>query len=380
MSPTVLLFLDHAAALGGAERSLLLLLRHLDRRRWEPHLACPPGALAQAATAMAVPVHPFDFPRLRRSTTAALDWLGGARALSGLVRTTGARLVVANTVRAAFYGALGARLAGRPFVWHMRDFWLREGRPRHPWADGLGKRFLCHLAASVIANSQATAAHLPSPQRVEVIHNGIEVATFEPGMGGGAFRRRYSIPEAAPLVGMVGRLRPWKGQERFLRIVARVRRARPSLWGVVVGGSPFGVEDGYPQRLRHLAAELGLAERVVFTGQVDDTRPALAAMDLFVHPGDPEPFGLVNVEAMAMGKAVIAFAHGALPEIVVDGETGVLVPPGDEAAMADAIVRLLDAPERRGAMGATGRRRAASHFEIGRTVSAFEALLRSLVG
>jgi len=373
MSSLSLLFLDHAPALGGAERSLLLLLKHLDRARFRPHLICTGGPLAEEAAALGVPVHIVPVPRLRGSPRFPFDWLANARSIARLAREIGAVLLHANTVRAALYGALAARLSGLPLVWHMRDFWLSESRPRHLWADRLVKRLLCAAAARVIANSHATAAHLPRSSKVAVVHNGIEVEWYNPQMDGTPFRRQYGIPLGTPLVGTVGRLRPWKGQGRFLRVLARVREVAPETWGVVVGGTPFGMEDDYPQRLRRLTADLGLSGRVVFTGHLDDVRPALAAMDVFVHPGDPEPFGLVNLEAMAMGKPVVAFAHGALPEIVTDGETGLLVPPGDKTGLARAVVALLQDPARCVAMGQAGRRRAERHFttqRMARNVSA----------
>lgn len=378
MTSGTVLFLDHAPALGGAERSLLLLLKHLDRSRWQPHLACSGGPLAEAAAALGVPVHVVPMPRLRRSPRFLQDWLAGARAIVHLARQTGVILIHTNTVRSALYGGLAARLARTPFVWHMRDFWLSESRPRHIWADALGKRVLCATAARVIANSQAVAAHLPCRRKVIVVYNGIEIERFDPAMDGQPFRKQYGIPTDAALVGTVGRLRPWKGQDRFLRALARVREAVPGVWGIIVGGAIFGESDDYPERLQALAVDLGFAGRVVFTGHLEDVRPALAAMDLFVHLGDPEPFGLVNVEAMAMGKPVVAFAHGALPEIVADEETGLLVLPGDEAALAEAVIALLRDPAWRAAIGRAGRTRVEAHFTAEQMATGAEAVLQEV--
>jgi glycosyltransferase involved in cell wall biosynthesis len=295
-----------------------------------------------------------------------------------LARQIDAALLVANTVRAAFYAVLAARLARVPFVWHMRDFWLSESRPRHRWVDTLGKRLLCAAAARIVANSRATAAHLPCLGRITIVYNGIEVDRFNPALDGIPFRREQDIPLDAPLVGVVGRLRPWKGQDCFLRVLAHVREVVPDVWGVVVGGSPFGVRDDYPQRLGRLATELGVAKRLAFTGHLTDIRPALAAMDLFVHPGDPEPFGLVNLEAMAMRRPVVAFAHGALPEIVGDGQTGLLVPPRDERAMAGAVTALLGNPARRIAMGRTGRTIVEERFTARRVARELEIVLQEI--
>jgi glycosyltransferase involved in cell wall biosynthesis len=374
--PIPILFLDHAPALGGAENSLLLILKALDRAQWEVHLACAPGTLAERATALDVGVHRFGFPRLRRSPRFLLDWARGSNDLARLARGTGARALYANTVRAALYAAPAARLARVPFIWHMRDFWLSESRPRAVWADTLGKRVLIGVARRVIANSHAVVAALPGTDKIRVVHNAVEVARFDPGMRGEVFRAQYGIPGGVPVAGVVGRLRPWKGQDRFVRAMVRVAEALPEARFLIVGGEIFGVQDAYEQEIHALTNQLGLGERVIFTGQLADVRPALAAMEVFVHPGEPEPFGLVNIEAMAMGRTVVAFGHGALPEIVVDGETGVLVPPGDEERLAEAVLGLLRDPARARRMGAAGRARVEQCFSVPRLMGEVEAVLK----
>jgi glycosyltransferase involved in cell wall biosynthesis len=379
-SQSCILFLDHAPALGGAERSLLLVLRHLDNDRMPAHLACSGGPLAEHAAAQSVPIHLVSMGPLRRRVGGPMEWLAGARSIASLARQIGASLLVANTVRAAFYAAPAARLAHVPFVWYMRDFWLSEFRPRHLWADRLGKRLLCAAAARVLVNSNTTSDHLPCETKIIVIHNGIDIDRFDLTLGRTPFLNQHGIPADAPLVGTVGRLRPWKGQDRFLRSMARVADALPSARFLVVGGAIFDVQDSYPERLRRLAAELGIADRVTFTGQLADVRSAFAAMDVFVHPGDPEPFGLVNLEAMAMGKPVVAFAHGALPEIVRDGETGLLVPPGNEEALSGAVIDLLGDPHRRSAMGIAGRARVEAHFTAQRTADEVGSALGAVLG
>jgi len=370
-----ILFLDHALALGGAEHSLLLIIKYLNRDRWQPHLVCAGGPQAEEALRLGIPVHIQPMPRLRRSPRCLLDWLRGAKAIAQLARQSDAALIYANTVRAAFYGALAAGWARLPFIWHMRDFWLGESRPRHLRLDTWGKALLCARAYRVIANSRAVATQLPCRHKVVVNHNGVELERFDPAMDGQPFRKEYHIPAQAPLVGMVGRLRPWKGQERFLRMAALVGKEIPETWFAIVGGAIFDTGDEYTQQLRALATNLGIAKWVVFTGHLTDVRPALAAMDVFVHPGDPEPFGLVNIEAMAMGKPVVAFAHGALPEIVIDQETGRLASPGDETALAEAVIALLRDPTLRKTMGQAGRARVEAYFTARRMVEAVEKVL-----
>jgi glycosyltransferase involved in cell wall biosynthesis len=377
-TPTHLLFVDHATDLGGAEHSLLMILDRLDPERWAPHLACQPGPLAERAAALGIPIHHTPLPRLRRSLSAVRDLAGGARALARMARETGAALVIANTVRAAFYAAPAARWARVPFVWYRRDFWLGESEPSLRWADTAIKALLGALSAHIIANSQATMRRHPLQHKISVVPNGIDVTRYDPSLDGGPFRQAYRIPPGAPLIGVVGRLAPPKGQDRFLRILARVRADMPEVWGVIVGGPLFG-QEAYNRLVRQMAQELGLADRVVFTGQMNDPAPALAAMDLFVQPGDPEAFGLVHVEAMAMAKPLVGFAHGALPEIAIEGETALLVAPGDEAALAHAALDLLRDPDRGRRQGEAGRERALQAFTIERTVRHLDAILSELV-
>ena len=185
----VILFVDHATALGGAEHSLLLLLKHLTSI--QAHLACAPGPLAEKAIGLGIPVHVTEFPRLRRSPRFLGDWMNGAQDLARLARGIRARALYANTVRAAVYAAPAAALARVPFIWHLRDFWLSEARPRYPWVDRLGKRVLLARATRVITNSHAVAAHLPASRKISVVHNAIEIETYDPALDGRGFRTQY---------------------------------------------------------------------------------------------------------------------------------------------------------------------------------------------
>ncbi len=356
-----------------------MLVEHLARGPWIPHLACVRGPLAEEARARGISVHIVEMPRLRRSTRFLVDTITYARRIAHIVGRMEARVLIANTVRAAIYGSLAARMAHVPFIWHMHDFWLGETRPRRTWLDRAGKRLLCAAATRVIANSFATASHLPCTGKVSLVYNGIRIENYDPGINSAPFRAMYGIPPAIPVVGTVGRLRPWKGQDRFLRAMAQVARAVPEAWFLIVGGTPFQVEEEYPQRLRALASRLGIAQRTIFTGHIPEVQQALAAMSIFVHAGDPEPFGLVVVEAMSMAKPVVGFAHGALPEIVADGETGVLVAPGDEDTLARVVIDLLRKPEEAQRLGTQGRERAQALFTAERMARDFEQALLSVV-
>lgn len=378
MNPKNILFVDHAPAMGGAEHSLLMILKRLDRTRWQPHLSCNAGKLAETAARQNIATHIVPMPRLRRSLQAVQHLWTGIQTLCDTARKTGAQLIVANTVRAAFYAAPAAKLMSLPFVWYRRDFWLGESAPRHKIFDTLGKQLICALTTRIIANSEATAIRQPCPRKIQVIYNGIEIERFNPQLDGTALRQRFHIPLDAPLIGSLGRLTSIKRQDTFLRVLAEVRKELPETYGLIVGGAIFG-DDSYAKELQQLTEQLGLAEHVIFTGQLEAPQTALAAMDVFVQPGDPEAFGLVNVEAMAMEKPLVAFAHGALPNIIVEAQTGHLIPSGDESHMTQSILELLRNPQQCRAMGQAGRARVKEAFTIERTVQEIEVALDTIL-
>lgn len=183
--------------------------------------------------------------------------------------------------------------------------------------------------------------------------------------------------DVAPLVGIVGRLEEWKGQKIFLRAAALVATSHPDARFLVVGGALLGWEGDYPLRLQRLAKELGIDERVYFAGHQDDVYPWFDAMDVVVHASSAEPFGLVIVEAMALGKALVASDSGGPAEIVEQGTSGLLVGHGDHAAMAKAVADLLSDPARRARMGRAACERAAQ-FDESVTAERFSHLLAEI--
>ena len=373
-----ILFVDHAEEIGGAENSLLMLMCHLDNKSWEPHLTGRNGRFLTTAHQDNIPVYPIELPRLRRSFRFPLDFIKGVRKIAETAHQMNADILHANTIRAALYTSFAARLAKRPFIWHMRDFWLSEGKPDRLWFDTFGKKLLTTFATAVIANSKATADHLPDSKKIKVIHNGIGLEKFNPNLDKRPFRQKFNIPLDAKVVGMVGRLRPWKGQVHFLKMAAQVASENSNAYFLIVGGTTFGVDEEYPNYLKKVTQELGISNRVIFTGQLNDMPQALAAMDIFVHSGDPEPFGLVNIEAMAMKKPVVAFAHGALPEIVIDGETGYLTPPYDIQNLAQRVIDLLHDQELCNKLGENGRLRVEQHFDITHTTQQIMNLFETI--
>jgi glycosyltransferase involved in cell wall biosynthesis len=208
---------------------------------------------------------------------------------------------------------------------------------------------------------------------VAVVHAGVEIPD-ELG-DATALRRELGVPEQPVVIGIVGRLQPWKGQHHVIRAIASLLRRGHDVHGLVIGGAAFGLSPEYEPYLHALARDEGVADRLTFAGQLPDATHYLAAMDVLVNASQPEPYGLVLLEAMAAGLPTVAFAAGGPVDIVVDGVTGVLVPPGRSAALADGLEPLLLDATRRRTFGEAGRRRVAECFTPRTAAADVERLL-----
>ena len=180
-----------------------------------------------------------------------------------------------------------------------------------------------------------------------------------------AYEQQYGFSSEQIKIAHVGRLVPWKGQREFLRAFFLVAKRYQNTLAIIVGGDVEGLNSYYVEELQRMVAASGWQDRVIFTGQIPDVHNLLAAVDIVIHSStEPEPFGLVVTEAMALGKPVVASCHGATAEIVEAGITGALVEPTDEQALAEAINRMVaDEPMRR-RLGAAALEKARREYSL----------------
>ncbi len=345
--------LDHTAEPGGAELALVRVLEGLDPHRVTPVVVLfADGPLAARVRALGheVVVVPLagDVLGAGRATgpAAALHprrVLAGASFLRRLVATLrrlDVDVVHTTSLKADLAGALAAPLARRPLVWHVHDRLAPDYLPART------ARLLQSLARrvphTVVANSEATAATLPGARRLTVVHPGLAPEQVAP-----AARTRQ--PAGPPVVVMVGRISPTKGQLVLVRAARRVADARPDVCVRIVGDPAFGADD-YAEQVRAEVRALSLQDHVELVGFRPDPRHELDRASVAVHAATvPEPFGQVVTEAMAAGVPVVATRGGGVDEIVrtdADAATGLLVRPGDPDALAAAVLDVLDDPER----------------------------------
>jgi glycosyltransferase involved in cell wall biosynthesis len=287
--------------------------------------------------------------------------------------------VVCFSQKAFVLASLAKPFMRRPIFWFMND--ILSADHFHPAMI----RMLIGLSR-VSANGVAVVSEESLKQwlraggrreGVSVVVSGIDTTQVARQLGDSArvneFRRRFS-PDAAPLVGVFGRICRWKGQDLFLRALAQVPGAR----GVIAGAALFE-EQEFERELHALVAQLGLSERVTFAGHVDDVMTLMAACDVVVHCSTaPEPSGRVIAEAMFAGTPVIGSDAGGVPEFITDGETGQLTPLNDAEALAAAVRRYLDNPQWSREVARRARLRAEEKFSSRATVRGFERALEGL--
>ncbi len=290
------------------------------------------------------------------------------RALARVIRAERPDLVyLANGITANLDALIAAAWCRLPVISHEKGF--RRIGPR--------ERLMSRWVHTCIGMTDIVTAHVrvrgARPRRFMTVYDGINCDQFAPG-GGGAVRQEFGIPAEAPVVGIVGHLQRWKGQLLVVEAVAQARQQHPDLYCLIVGGvHRLGAE--YAAELRERIAALGLARHVILAGARRDVPACLDAMDIVIHSSiRAEPFGRVMIEAMALGRPLIAPREGGPLEIIVDGETGMLVAPRDATALAGAISQLVADSARRLAMGRAARARVDAVFDIRHHVRAMEQI------
>ena len=386
-APATVVYVQPSSEVGGSDIALFRLVAALDRTRYRPVVVLPgDGPLVASLRAAKIPVRFVPMLQLRPIRDPAYQlrfclafWPAVIR-LARLIRRERAQLVHSNSLY-SLYGMWASLLVGRPHVWHIREI------PSGPKPVRRALASVVRLSARRVVPMTFAVAELFGPRdrlgpSIVPIPDGIDVEEFHPSISGARIRTELGIDPKTPVVGFVARLDPWKGADVFVRAAAEIALERPDVRFIICGGELHGYED-YAQGVRDLASDVGLDGRILFTGwryTLGEIAEVMAAIDVLLHPPTgPEPFGLVLVEAMATARPVVASRIGGISEVVVDGLTGELVPPGDWKAAAAAVLRILADPSRARSMGAAGRIRAIEDFEVGAYALRIEALYDSVL-
>ena len=368
-----LLWLIDSLTMGGAERLVAAFARHLDRERFDLRVIClkviDSNPLAADIEAIGIPVTVLGARNLR-------DIAAFAR-LVHFVWDQKIDVIHTHLTYADIWGRLAGWLTRRPVfsTVHVPQFFnYLNPRRRDQMIEAIAMFTRKHFGGTVISVSEALRQHHISQgfpaDRIITIHNGIELSKFEPPVdfSKSAKRSELGITIKAPVVITLAVLREGKGHDTLLDAVPKVLENMPETKFLIVGGGPLEEE------LRQRVNQSGVSESVIFTGMRQDTAEMLAVADLFVLPSEFDPLPTVVLEAMVMRLPVVGLDSGGVPEMVVDGQTGLLLQSTDPAVVAQSILSLLTNTEQAKQMGEQGRARLEAEFSASVWVRKLESL------
>ena len=385
LQPIRVLHIITRLIVGGAQENTLLSVEGLDRlAEYEVTLVTgvdngPEGDLlgrARRTTRLVI------VPELGRSINPLSDVVAFYK-LYRVIRTGRYHIVHTHSSKAGVLGRLAAKLAGTPIVVHtLHSLVFHDYQPwlvnRLWWAV----KMLCapltdhFISVSSVISQKAIAAGIGRPEKFTTIYSGMELDWFlDSKVDPAAVRREFGIPEDAPVVGKIARLFSLKGHDQLLDAAPEIVRRHPNVRFLLIG-------DGLLyEHLRSRAREAGILDNFVFAGLIPRERipEMIAGMDVVVHTSLREGLARVLPQALAMGKPCVSFDLDGAPEVVIPGETGFLVKPGDVRELADAISELLANPLLRARMGEAGRHRVDPAFRAETMVEQIASVYQSLL-
>lgn len=367
--PDRILYVHASADRYGSDNMLLLLLAGLDRRRFEPLVVLPyEGPLAKDLREMGIEVHIMPVAVLRRRDATpfgfvkfTLSLLLSASRLGQLAHRKHVTLIHTNTC-VVFGGAIAAALLGIPHVWHVHEIVVRP-----TFLARLLPRIIARLSQHVVAISEATATWVRTNfgranTPLSIVYNGIDTSNFKLLKKTEA-KTALGLAEDRPLIGLVGRINRWKGHSVFVKAAALLAERYPQAQFIIVGDCFQGEEHFLQDLLKEIARYPDLDRNLRICTFHPRIWEVYSALDILAVPStEPEPFGLVAIEAMAMGVPVVASSLGGLRETIIPEQSGLLVPPSDEKALAKSLARILDDEALRIRLGAMGKERQQGYF------------------
>ena len=387
-SKSNILYLDSGSGIGGGQRSLLLLLNLLDKDRFTPFVGClgdsPFAAEAEKTEARVVPLSlpaaHNKIDKIRRFTLG--DLLEDLRQLKvilqlhRMVKRNAIDLIHANSLSVALLGGIVARINRIPILMHKR----------YATSYGVLDRICERLLHRVILVSEATRWNFAPIAKQTLIYNGVDLDAFQASPEEVQDLRAELLPDASDasiVAGVVTRITPEKGIHFLVRAIAALKglslMTGTDIKLLIVGGPYFQKDIDYMNELKQEVADLGVEDSIIFTGFLSDTRVVTSLLDIVLVPSIiPEACPRTIIEAMAVGKPVIATPLGGSKELVTP-DTGILVPPEDASAIADAIAILTTDRERLRALGKASRNRAEQLFSSEKNTALTEAVYAELL-
>lgn len=396
--PYRILYVENGIGYGGAIICLRHLVRNLDRTRFEPMIVTGRSGPQYREIASECQWKHFADRRVDLSSIRTLieraPWIERIPGMCFLLNQLSARLDDVANFLPFFLRLLLTARQFRPALIHANNEPLCN-RAAILAGKILGVPVICHVRGDPTGSSRMTRwlyrfpihfipvsrwvsegigrLGVPEEKRT-IVHDGIALENLDLNPDGRAFRQAYGIPENAFVVGLVGLLIPWKGQRLFVDVARALREEIPDLYMLIIGGTPDDCID-FELELKERVRDEGLSRIVVFTGHIDDMPSVYNALDVVVSAStSPEPLGTMVIECMAMGRPLVAPAHGGAVEMAENNKTALLFTPGDAVSLRECIRRLYDTPGLSSRLGKSARRKALDTFAVAAHVSRVQSV------
>lgn len=383
-----ILFTSDSRGVSGAEIVMLDIIKNLDKARFVPFVFCHEKNKQMVERIKALNIEyntTTEFPNQAKVGDPTLAPSKIIRYIRGMIilyyqiekiiKTKKIDLIYANSYPNCLFCSLPALINRRIMVWHVHDI---SRIHRLNWFVYIALGMMC---SKIITVSNACRENLLeakiNPSKIVTVYNWVDLKKFNPDIHIQKTRSKFGIGETDKIVGFVGQPIPDKGHKYFIEAAAEVIKILPNTKFLIVG---YLFKSNYQRSLYDLINKLNIQNEVIFTGWRDDVPEVMASIDVLAHARiNPEPFALVLLEAMAMRKPVVASRTGGVPEAILDGITGFLVPPQDSKALSEAIIKLLENPQKAKQMGLNGRKRIENYFTLEKQIKMIENLLEEIV-
>ncbi|MDZ7333335.1 MAG: glycosyltransferase [candidate division KSB1 bacterium] len=376
----VLYLIDILCISGGTEINLFRLLSNLDKDRFDI-IVCPlypqDSPMIQMMRENDIQVEPILVPKIYD-----LNAIRQSIKLRRLIQDNCIDIVQTIHLSSDFFGSIVARWAGvKAIISSRRDMGFQETRRRH-W---LMRRFSNYFADLILTNSKIMQREIickehVSSNKISMVYNGLDPCQFTKTVNKKKKVLELGLHEDKFIITVISNIRPIKGLEFFIEAASKVTKNCPNVQFIIVGGDAIAADQlvGYKQKLVQLIRQLNLENKVFFLGSQSEVAEILAITDVYVQPSLSEGFSNTILEAMAAGKPVVATDVGGNPEAVLHEITGLIVPPKDSEAIANAVITLLEDKELAMRLGQSARTRIETEFSIDRMTRQMEELYISL--
>jgi len=382
-----ILYIHQSADLYGSDKTLLFLIQKLDKKQFEPIVILPlDGPLVAELEKAGAKVHFVPVLKLsrkmfkpKRLLMFPFEAVASVRKVKRMFNGSKPDIVHSNTI-AVLLGMFYTKWYKVPHLWHVHEI------VESPKIVTKLFKFFLGFADYIVTNSKETynfwLKQYPKRQsKAQVVWNGLDRPSFTTAQDIQALKMELGVENDKTIIGLIGRLNRWKGHSLLLEALASLKSKGTNQFKILFVGSPPANQTHYLPLIKDKAKSLDLEKEMILLPFQKDIWKYWDVMDVVTVPStEPEPFGLVAVEAMLAQKPVVAANHGGLKEIVIDNETGFFFEPSNSTDLGTKLSTLLNNPQQSNLLGKQGEKRAKAYFSLDKHAADFEEIYRKLIG